>query len=451
VPVVARIVLLRWLLLAALLLVAPADAGSGTVRVLTIKGAIGPATASYVADGIEAAETAGDTAVLLRLDTPGGLDKAMRDIIRAILNADVAVIGYVTPSGARAASAGTYILYASHIAAMAPGTNLGAATPVSVGGGGGLPGTGGGNNEDESGSSAKERKRVNDAVAYIRSLADLRGRNAEWAEKAVRDAASLEAEAALANEVIDRVAESAGGLLRAVDGDRVEVAGSEQRLRTAEASLVQQQPDWRERLLALISNPNVAYILMLIGIYGIIFELANPGAIIPGVVGSIALLLALFALQALPVNYAGMALIALGIGLMLAEAFAPSFGVLGLGGVVAFVAGSILLFDGGQPGFQLAWGVIAGATASSLLVILGAGWLAARSFRQPVVSGQPYLEGAQAAAVDDFNDAGYVRLQGELWWAHTTVPIAAGQRVRVIRVNGLQLVVEPLPESATTP
>lgn len=448
------LVAIQWVVgLAMLLLAAPGDAaGSDTVRALRLNGAIGPATAQYVADGIGAAEAQGDAAVLLRIDTPGGLDTAMRAIVRAIVNADVPVIGYVTPSGARAASAGTYILYASHVAAMTPGTNLGAATPVAVGGGA-LPGGGGRaepDNDAGDGASAKERKRVNDAVAYIRSLADLRGRNAEWAERAVREAASLEANAALEQDVIDRVAEDAGTLLKAIDGQRVKLASGERSLRTQDAVVVEEAPDWRERLLGVISNPNIAYILMLIGVYGLIFELANPGAVVPGVIGSIALLLALFAFQALPVNYAGLALVALGMGLMLAEAFAPSFGILGLGGVVAFVIGSILLFDGGQPGFQLAWGVIAGGTAVSLGVFLGTAWLAARSFRRPVVSGPSYLEGAQATAVDAFDQVGYVRLHGELWRARTAEPVRAGQWVRVARVDGLEVVVEPLSDTART-
>ncbi len=436
--------MVRMALFLAVLMLGSASANEVDVHGLSIDGPIGPATASYVTDGVQAAESAGAEAVLLRIDTPGGLDRAMRDIVQAITNTDVPVIAYVTPSGARAASAGTYILYASHIAAMAPATNLGAATPVSLGGGG-TPGGGDGNAGDggKDERSAKERKRINDAVAYIRGLAELRGRNAEWAERAVREGVSLSASAAVNKDVIDLVAADTQALLAAVDGRSVSLTSGQHRLNTAEASVRERAPDWRQRLLAVISNPNVAYILMLIGIYGLIFELANPGAIVPGVVGGIALLMALFALQALPVNYAGLALLVFGMALMIAEAFAPSFGVLGLGGVVAFAVGSVLLFDGSTGAYRLSWGVVGGASLVTLLVVLGTATMAARSFRQPVVSGQAHLEGVHGTAIDDFDDIGYVRVAGELWRVRADEPVSAGQRVTVVRADGFELRVVP--------
>lgn len=433
-------------LVVLLCILASAPAGAGEVHGLRIDGAIGPATSGYVVDGIQRAEADGAAAVLLRIDTPGGLDRSMRDIVQAITNADVPVIAYVAPSGARAASAGTYILYASHIAAMAPATNLGAATPVSLGGG--MPGSGKGQTDDGANAepSAKERKRINDAVAYIRGLAELRERNAEWAEKAVREGASLSAGEAVNKGAIDLVAADTPSLLAAVDGQSVSISSGKQRLQTANARLVEREPDWRDRLLGVISNPNVAYILMLIGIYGLIFELANPGAVIPGVIGGIALLMALFALQALPVNYAGLALLALGVALMIAEGFAPSFGVLGLGGLVAFAVGSILLFDESSGAYGLSWGVVAGASAVSLVVVIGTATMAARSFRRPVVSGQAHLESAPGTVVDGFDDIGYVRVAGELWRARVDQPVAAGQRVRVVRVDGSELHVISEPD-----
>jgi len=417
-----------------------AAAPPAPVAVLSLEGPIGPATADYVERGLRQAREAGAQAVVLRLDTPGGLDASMRDIVQAILAAPLPVVAYVAPPGARAASAGTYILYAAHVAAMAPGTNLGAATPVALGGG-----------RREEGPSAAERKAVNDAVAYIRSLARLRGRNADWAERAVREAASLEAAEALRAGVVELLAGDLGELLQALDGRRVSAGAGETVLRTAGAPVLELPPDWRTRLLAVLTDPNVAYVLMLIGLYGLIYEFANPGLVAPGVVGAISLLLALFAFQVLPVNYAGVALILLGVALMVAEAVVPSFGALGLGGVVAFVIGSVILMDTEAPGFGLSLPLIGTMTLLSAAFLVLVAGMALKARRRPVVSGREALEGAEGEAVEAFRPGphgweGRVRVQGELWEARCPQPLRRGDRVAVRGREGLVLRVARAPE-----
>lgn len=429
--------------------------GAKGVVLLRIDGAIGPATSRYVVRGLETAAESGSGLVILAMDTPGGLDTSMREIIQAILASPVPVASFVSPPGARAASAGTYILYASHVAAMTPATNLGAATPVSIGGPQPSAPRGGGGDDttdDEPAAppepgTAEERKAVNDAVAYIRSLAEQRGRNADWAERAVRSAASLSAQAALDQQVIDLIAADVPDLLAKLDGRRVRVGDADVVLATANAVVERIEPDWRTKLLAVISNPTVAYLLMLIGIYGLLFEGYNPGAVVPGVVGAIALILALFSFQILPVNYAGLALIALGVILMIAEFLVPSFGALGLGGIVAFVFGSVVLIDSDVPGFGVSRWLLGTVATTGAAAVLGVIWLAMRTRSLPVVSGAEEMLRVPAIALEDFASEGSVQARGELWRARTRVPVHKGERLRIVRVANLTLDVEPFDGS----
>ena len=419
---------------------------SGQAIQLTIEGVIGPATDDYVERSLQTAVEQQARLVVIRMDTPGGLDTAMRGIIKNISNSSILVASFVAPIGARAASAGTYILYASHIAAMAPGTNLGAATPVKIGGIS-PPGTKGKDTaekkpEDNMSGDAMKRKIVNDASAYIRGLAQLRGRNADWAEKAVREAVSLPANEALKLKVIDIVASNMDDLIKQMHKREVSVLGQKQTLNTEGINITKHEPDWRSRFLSVITNPNIAYILMLIGIYGLIFEFSNPGAIIPGTVGAIALLLALYSFQMLPIDYAGMGLILLGVALMIGEAFQPSFGVLGIGGVISFVFGSIILMETDLPGFGINISVIVTFAVASVLIFVLVVGMAIKARRRPVVSGMEELVGAQAIVIDDFNDKGKVSIHGEIWNALSDIALNKGQQVRVTAVKDLTLRVE---------
>ncbi|HEX9772755.1 MAG TPA: nodulation protein NfeD [Steroidobacteraceae bacterium] len=427
---------------------APADG-----VLLPIEGPIGPGISDYFVRAIEDANEAGARLIVVTIDTPGGLDTAMRDMIQAILASAVPVVMYVAPSGARAASAGTYLMYASHVAAMAPATNLGAATPVQIGappGGGKRPDPGAGKDDGAEPAplpdSALERKAVNDAVAYLRSLAELRGRNADWAEAAVREGASLSANEALKAGVIDLMADDLPALIEAVDGRTVRLQSKEVTIQTGGLLLRTIEQDWRTRLLSLITNPNVAYLLMLIGIYGLLLEGYNPGAVLPGVVGAICLLLALFAFQVLSVNYAGLALIVLGVLLIVAESFAPSFGTLGLGGIIAFVIGSVMLLDDDVPGFSIAWQLIGSMGLAGSLLLLGIVSFAVRARRRPIVSGSEALLSERAEAMESFDHRGLVSVHGEMWNAVSRSPVRQGQRLRIVRRDGLTLEVEPDPD-----
>jgi membrane-bound serine protease (ClpP class) len=438
------------LLAAALLLFAAASALPAPVAVVSIEGPIGPATADFVGRALKRAAQDGAPLVVLRLDTPGGLDSSMRDIIRDILASPVPVAAWVGPNGARAASAGTFILYAAHIAAMAPATNLGAASPVAIG----APPEGA--KPDAAGKDAKKgpapaggdtlmRKATNDAAAYIRSLAQLRGRNADWAERAVREAVSLSAPEARRLKVIDVVADSVPELLKAVDGRAVEAAGEKRRIATAGALAAEIQPDWRTKVLAVITNPSIAYLLILIGVYALIFEFTNPGAILPGVVGAICVLTAMYAFQLLPVNYAGLALLLLGIAFMLAELWVSSGGALAVGGLAAFVIGSVMLVDTDVPEFELPYALIGGVAAASAAFVFLVIGMVVRSRARPVVSGRESLVGAIGEALEDIEREGWARVQGERWRVRIDAPVRAGERLRVRSVHGLVLDATPEP------
>ncbi|MES1940652.1 hypothetical protein T5B8_10431 [Salinisphaera sp. T5B8] len=437
----------------------PSASDAPGVREVPIVGPIGPATSAFVHDELAAAAQANTDLIILRLDTPGGLDGAMRDIVKAILASSVPVAAYVAPGGARAASAGTYILYASHIAAMAPATNLGAATPVSIGGDSKPTSPAPSDSPDNEAegreapaddATAKRRKAVNDAVAYIRSLAEQRGRNADWAEKAVREGVSLSARAALDANVIDLIAANTTELLAALDGRRVDTAAGPQQLNVAGAAIEQREPGWQTELLSVITNPTVAYLLFMIGIYGLILEGLNPGTAVPGVVGAISLLCALFAFQVLPVNYAGLALIALGAGLMIAEMFAPSFGILGLGGVAAFVFGSIMLMDTDVPGFEIPFGLIGGLAVASALLLFGIVYLFLRSRREKIQTGHAGLIGSRCVSLTDFEHEGRVLLHGESWLAQSPTPVARDDQLIVTDAEGLKVFVRPAGPADTT-
>ncbi|HZW26076.1 MAG TPA: nodulation protein NfeD [Gallionella sp.] len=437
----------RFFFRAALLLSLPFTATAGTVVVAGIDGAISPPSAAYFLRALEQAKESQAELLVLRLNTPGGLDTSMREMIQAILASPVPVATYVSPSGARAASAGTYLLYASHIAAMAPGTNLGAATPVSIGIGGDQSpdgkddGKGRAPGGSAPGGSTMEKKVTQDAAAYLRSLAQLRHRNTEWAEKVVREAASLSAGDALKLKVVDFVAADLADLLRQADRRSVVMEGDERRLNLAGAVIVTVERNWQERALEAVADPNVALILMMLGVYGLLFEFYNPGIGVAGIVGVISLLLAMYALAMLPINAVGVLLLIAGIVMMAAEAFFPSFGVLGIGGAVAFVVGALMLVDADVPGLRVSLALVLPLAVTSALVLAGIGSFALRARRRPVVSGAEAMVGGTAEAIEDFEGKGWVLAFGERWQARGAMK--RGERARITAVDGLILVVQP--------
>jgi membrane-bound serine protease (ClpP class) len=425
-----------------------ADSDSNKAYLVEVDGPIGPVTQELIERSIDNAEADGAAMVILQMDTPGGLDHSMREIIKAILDSHVPVITYVSPQGSRAASAGTYILYASHVAAMAPATNLGAATPVQIGGLPKIPldpSQPGEEGESDDGKSSMDRKIINDATAYITGLAKLRNRNEAWARLAVREGASLSAQEALEQKVIDLVATDLTDLFKQLDGREINVKGRIVVLATDNLMVERIVPDWRSELLAIITNPNIAYLLMLVGIYGLILEFSNPGGILPGVVGIISLLLALYSFQVLPVNFAGLVLLVLGIIFMVSEIFITSGGILGIGGVIAFTVGSIMLFDDDYLAVSIP---MIGGTA---LVAAGFMLWILKKFaslrRAQVVSGEEYMIGHIGIVREAFSKRGRVGLDGESWLAETPVPLTEGQKVRVTAIDKLVLTVEPVDES----
>ena len=451
-------------LFAALAVCGASVAQAASVWVVELEGAISPASSDYFIRTLERASDEGVELVVMRLDTPGGLDKSMRDMVKAILASTVPVATYVAPNGSRAASAGTYLMYASHIAAMAPATNIGSSTPVSIGGGGGSPfpsptptpspmPTPGSAPEAETPNDASEdeaddrpphepadamgRKVVNDAAAYLRSLAELRGRNVEWAEETVRSGANLAANEALEQGVIDLVAEDLGDLLAAINGRTVTIAGVDRTLDTANAEVQTIEPDWRYELLGIITDPNVAYILLMIGIYALILEFYNPGIGVGAVTGVICLLLGAFALQMLPINYAGLALIAVGVAMLAVEAFTPSFGIVGTGGVIAFVIGSIILMDTDLPGYKVSYPIIAAFTAVSVGVVAFGLGAALKMRRARVATGVESMVGARARVMEDFTASGRVHAFGEVWNARGEGEFHEGEDVEISAVDGV--------------
>ncbi|WP_019895411.1 NfeD family protein [Hydrogenovibrio halophilus] len=413
-------ILLLWALGTTLAL-----AESSRVQWIMLEGSINPGSESFLQEALGTAQNDAFDVSVIQLNTPGGLSTSMRDMVQSIANADRPVVVWVGPSGARATSAGTFLVYASHLAAMAPGTHLGSATPVSLG-------------EGET-PSAKQTKAMEDAAALIRGLAEQRGRNADWAEKAITDGVSLTAEQALEKGVVELAAASRAQLLQTLDGQTLEVNGRSVTLHTAQAQVVERTPDWQEQFLSVITHPNVVYVLLLIGFYGLVFEFLNPGVVFSGVIGAVALVLALYGLNWLPVNWAGLLLIALGLAFMVAEAYQPSFGLLGLGGVASLATGSVLLLDIQAPGYGIDGSLIAAMTLLSLLLVVGVAWMAAKAYQRQQVSGKEGLLGDTVVALEDFEQAGSVLAQGEHWQAQSDSPVKKGQKLNVTGLDGLVL------------
>lgn len=424
---------LLWLLGLAM----SSNALAASPHLIEVEGPIGPPVAHYIERTLSQAAAEHVPFVVMRLDTPGGLMDSMRDINQAILAAPLPVVCWVGPKGARAASAGTYMLYACDLAAMASGTNIGAATPVQM--------TGLGESDTPAkAETAEEKKVLNDAVAYIRSMAELHQRNADWAEEAVRHGASLSTAKALEKNVIDLVADDLPELLAKLDGRTVSIGSQEITFDTQGVALATQEQSWKEQVLSVLASPSIAYLLLMIGIYGLILEGLNPGAFLPGTLGAICLIVALFALQLLPVSWAGFGLIVLGTVLLVAEGFVPSFGTLGLGGLIAFVLGSVMLFDADAPGYALPAVYIGSA---SVVAALGLGvivYFITKMRHQPVVTGDPYMVGITVIALENFEEQGYVLALGERWLARTTHPVKKDDKLVTDRIESLTLFAHPL-------
>ncbi|MYD45092.1 MAG: nodulation protein NfeD [Gammaproteobacteria bacterium] len=424
------------------------------VRVLTIEGAIGPATSHHITKALKKAADDNIELVVIKLDTPGGLVDSLRVIVQDILSSPIPVCTYVAPNGARAASAGTYLSYASHISAMCPVSNIGSSTPVTMGSSPnnvpGMPGTPESPDESdetddtpENGASAMDRKILEDSVAYIKSLAELRGRNVEWAEKTVREAANLTASEALELNVTDYIAEDVRHLLEQIHGATIEnVNGNTVVLDTADALVVEIETDWVYEFLKIITNPNVAYLLLIVGINAIIIELYNPGLGGAGILGIICLVLGAYALHLLPLNYAGLALLVVGVILFIAEAITPSYGIFGLGGIVSFIAGSLLLYDTDIPAFQISFAVVGAISTVTALLLIFVIRTALKQRKKGPVSGLDGLIGKQARVLADFTDEGRVFAEGEAWNATADVPLARNDKVIVRDIDGLTLKVE---------
>ena len=425
----------KWMWFVSLLaiLLSPASFAAEKAILLEINGAIGPATQDYINRGIAYAIKQKAAVIIIQLNTPGGLESSMRGIDEDIITSPIPVITYVAPAGARAASAGTFIVYASHLAAMAPGTNIGAASPINIVS----------SSENKKELSTEEVKATNDASAYIRSLAELRHRNAAWGELAVRHAASISAQDAKQLNVIDEIAEDYPQLLQKMNGHKVLVLGVPQQVNTKNMQIEKVLPDWRYDFLSFLTNPNVAYILMLIAIYGLFFEFSNPGLILPGVAGVIALLLVLYAFQLMPINYVGLTLILIGMAFMLFEAYVASFGALGIGGIIAFIIGSIMLFDMHDPNFRLAWTLILSTSLLTLAFFLMIISLAIKSHKKAIITGQEGLIGSEGIVLSSMNEQIVVRILGEIWEARSTSLLNPGEKIKVIKVRGLTLFVEP--------
>ncbi|MES2218138.1 MAG: nodulation protein NfeD [Pseudomonadota bacterium] len=436
-------------LLLASCLAAPSVCSAAEAILLNVDSPIGPATQNYIENGLNFAATRKAELIIIQLDTPGGLSTAMHNIDKAILASIIPVATYVAPGGARAASAGTFILYASQIAAMAPGTNVGAASPVNLMAADTNKSTNAAEKIDQQNLSTLERKETNDAIANIKSMAQLHNRNADWAEQAVRNSVSLSATEALKAHVIDYVATDIPDLLKQINGSSVSVNGASKKLITTNLTVTAYQPDWRYKFLEIITDPNIAYILLLIGMYGLFFEFYHPGLILPGAAGTVSLLIALYAFQLLPINYVGFALVLLGIIFMIIEILISSFGVLGVAGIAAFVTGSILLLDINSPGYQIAWSLILMMTVLTVAYFLLIVSLSVQAMRAKVVTGREAIVGEEGEVLAFLNDFWQVRIGGEIWQAVSNEPLQLQQKIRVIAISGLILTVAPLNPSTT--